>query len=551
MPLIVGWATRKGTSAVLAFVSCALAGVTIRGDAQTQAPSSTSAAGSARQVAYLKASNPEASDHFGCGGVNQGHTGQGVAVSADGTTLVVGAPHESSNARGINGNQRDNSVFDAGAAYVFVRNGDRWAQQAYLKASNPQDSAEFGHSVALSADGNTLAIAAHWEASKATGINGDQSDRSIPQAGAVYVFMRRGAAWTQQAYIKASNTGEAGTADAFGEGDQFGFSLAISADGNTIAVGAMTEDSGSAGINGNQADNSAASAGAVYVFTRSGTTWSQQAYVKSANIDAGDLFGYAVALNADGNVLAVGAFDEDGSGRTINAPPDNKGTGAGAAYVFARAGAVWSQQAYIKPSNLETQDSFGVDVKLSDDGNTLLVGSLDEDCAATGVNPPGCDTDWRDDLSMGAAYVFVRTGGNWSQQAFIKASNTGFNDWFGARVALSGDGNTAAIAAPLEDSSAKGINGKQNDESATESGAVYLYTRTGTTWRQQAYIKGSNTEAFDEFGSALALERTGRTLLVTARGEDSAATGVNGNQGDNSAAEAGAAYAFRIDPVTK
>ena len=106
-------------------------------------------------------------------------------------------------------------------------------------------------------------------------------------------------------------------------------------------------------------------------------------------------------------------------------------------------------------------------------------------------------------------------------------------------------------SAPLEDSSAKGINGKQNDESATESGAVYLYTRTGTTWRQQAYIKGSNTETFDEFGSALALERTGRTLLVTARGEDSAATGINGNQADNSAAEAGAAYAFRIDPVTK
>src|SRR5262245_16667341 len=372
IPSFVRWGRRTRTRVALGVLSCALAGVTIRGDAQ--APSSTSATESVRQVAYLKASNPDASDHFGCGGVNQGHTGQGVAISADGTTLVVGAPHESSNARGSNGNQRDNSEFDAGAAYVFLRDGDRWAQQAYLKASNPQESAEFGHSVALSADGNTLAISAHWEASKATGINGDQSDRSIPQAGAVYVFTRRGAAWTQQAYIKASNTGEAGTADSFGEGDQFGFSLAISADGNTIAVGAMTEDSGSPGINGNQADNSAASAGAVYVFTRSGTTWSQQAYVKSANIDAGDLFGYAVALNADGNVLAVGAFDEDGSGRTINAPPDNKSTGAGAAYVFTRAGTAWSQQAYVKPSNLEAQDSFGVDVALSDDGNTLLVG---------------------------------------------------------------------------------------------------------------------------------------------------------------------------------
>jgi len=541
----------SGMTAALGLLSCALAGVTIRGDAQARGPSSAPPSESVRQVAYLKASNPEASDHFGCGGVLQGHTGQGVAISADGTTLAVGAPHESSNARGSNGNQRDNSEFDAGAAYVFVRSGDRWSQQAYLKASNPQESAEFGHAVALSADGNTMAVSAYWESSRATGINGDQSDRSIPQAGAVYVFTRRAAAWTQQAYIKASNTGEAGTADAFGEGDQFGFSLAISADGNTLAVGALTEDSGSPGINGNQADNSAASAGAVYVYTRSGTTWSQQSYVKSANIDAGDFFGYAVALNADGSVLAVGSFDEDGSGRTINAPPDNRSAGAGAAYVFTRSGTSWSQQAYIKASNGEPQDSFGVHVGLSDDGNTLLVGSLDEDCTASGVNPPGCDSDWREDLSMGAAYVFVRTGGTWSQQAFIKASNTGFNDWFGSRVALSGDGNTAAIGASLEDSVARGINGKQNDESATEAGAVYLYTRAGTVWRQQAYIKGSNTEAFDEFGSSVALDRSGRTLLVTARGEDSAARGVNGNQADNSAAEAGAAYAFHIDPVAR
>ena len=144
---------------------------------------------------------------------------------------------------GINGNQADNSTFDAGAVYVFTRTGDGWTQQAYIKPSNPQTGAEFGHYVALSADGNTLAVSAYWEASNATGINGNQKDESIPQAGAVYVFTRQGAAWRQQAYVKASNTGEAGTADSFGEGDQFGFSLALSGDGNTIAVGALTEDS--------------------------------------------------------------------------------------------------------------------------------------------------------------------------------------------------------------------------------------------------------------------------------------------------------------------
>jgi FG-GAP repeat len=514
-----------------------LAALSLRADAQSVRVT---------QTAYLKASNPDASDHFGCGGVNQGHTGQGVALSGDGLTLAVGAPHEASSAAGINGNQADNSVFDGGAVYVFTRTGTRWQQQAYIKPSNPKMDAEFGHAVALSADGNTLVVSAYWESSKATGINGDQKDTSIPQAGAIYVFTRRGTTWAQQAYIKASNTGEAGTADTFGEGDQFGFSIALSADGNTIAAGAITEDSSATGVNGNQADNSASGAGAVYVYTRTGTTWAQQAYVKPAEVSAGDFFGYAVSLSADGNLLAVGSFDEDGSTRVINGPPDNKANGSGAAYVFARSGTTWSQQAYIKPSNGEPQDSFGVDVALNSDGTTLLVGSLDEDCKATGINPPGCDSDWRDDLSMGAAYVFVRSGATWTQQAFIKASNTGFNDWFGSRVALSADGNTAVIGASLEDSAAQGINGRQDDESAAESGAVYLFTRTGTTWKQDAYIKGSNTEAFDEFGSSVAFDRNGALLVVSARGEDSGAKGVGGNEKDNSVDEAGAVYVFSI-----
>ena len=532
---------RRGTGALVALIG--LAGVAIHLYAQSGPPSTPT---QVTQTSYLKASNPDAADHFGCGGVLQGHTGQGVAISADGMTLAIGAPHEASASPGINGNQKDNSVFDAGAVYVFTRKGEHWIQQAYVKASNPRSSAEFGHAVSLSADGNTMAVSAFWESSNAKGINGNQKDESIPQAGAVYTFTRRGTTWTQQAYIKASNTGEAGTADAFGDGDQFGFSIALNADGNTLAVGALTEDSAATGINSNQADNSKASAGAVYVFTRSGTTWSQQAYVKPSDIDAGDLFGYSVALTADGNTLAVGAFDEDGSARTINGPIDNKANGSGAAYVFTRTGADWSQQAYIKPSNGEAQDSFGVEVALSDDGSTLLVGSLDEDCSATGVNPPGCDNDQKEDVSAGAAYVFVRSGTTWSQQAFLKASNTGFNDWFGSRLALSGDGNVAAIGASLEDSNATGINGNQKDDSANEAGAAYLFVRTGTTWQQQAYIKGSNTEAYDEFGSSLALDRSGRTLVISARGEDGGGRGEGGKQSDNSVDEAGAVYVFHV-----
>jgi len=497
-----------------------------------------------RQVAYLKASNPDAYDHFGEGGALPSHTGQTVAMSGDGNTIAVGSPHEASNATGVNGNQNDNSVYNAGAVYVYTRNGGTWQQQAYVKASNTGSGDYFGSSVALSADGNTMAVAANWEASAAKGVNGDQADNSIPQAGAVYIFTRSGGTWRQQAYLKASNTGEAGEN---GDGDQFGFSLALSDDGNTVAVGAIAEDSNASGVNGNQADNSANSAGAVYVFARAGGTWSQQAYIKSsspAEYTNADLFGFSVALNANGNTLAIGAYDEGGSARGINGAIDNMRGGSGAIYVFTRAAGTWTRQAYLKSSIAEQGDSWGVSLTISDDGNTLAAGSVDEDCTATGVNPPGCDNDVKADVSTGAVAVFVRNGTTWSQQALLKSSNTDTEDWFGIRTALSGDGNTLAVTASNEDSAAQGINGKQDDNTASEAGALYLFTRTGTTWRQIAYVKSANNQAFDEFGNSVAMSRDGRTMAVGARGEDSNARGVNGNAADNSVDEAGAAYVF-------
>jgi FG-GAP repeat protein len=532
----------KGFSrSVVAIVCLGVLGVMAHTAAQSPA-----SATQVRQVAYIKASNAQAGDHFGCGGVLDGHAGWGLAISGDGTTMIVGAPHEAGGAKGVNGNQNDNSIDGAGAAYVFVRNGNTWTQQAYLKASNPSMTAEFGHAVAISGDGNTVVVSAFWDPSKATGVNGDQNDQSIPQAGAAYVFARRGTTWTQQAYLKASNTGEAGTADSFGDGDQFGFSVAISDDGGTVAIGAHSEDSN--GINDNQADNSMQLAGAVYVFNRTATSWAQTAFLKATNPDAGDMFGYTVSLSADGRTLAIGAFDEDGSARVINGPPDNARGGAGAVYVYVKGSAgLWYQQAYIHANNDEGGDSFGVNVSISDDGNTLLVGSLDEDCTATGVNPSQpCDNDRTADISTGAAYIFVRSGSTWSQQAFLKSSNTGPNDWFGSRSVLSGDGNTAVIGASLEDSKSVGINGNQEGNDAMESGAVYLFRRTGTSWSQQAFIKGSNSDAFDQIGGSVGISRDGRLFAASALGEDSAAKGVNGNQRDNSADEAGAVYVFGV-----
>lgn len=530
--------------AAIVIGSLAAVAMMVRLDAQTAAP--------LQQTAYIKASNPHEGDHFGNGGTLLGDS---VALSGDGLTLAVGAPNENSGAKGINGNQNDTSVYSAGAVYVYTRRSVTapWTQQAYVKASNPQAAAEFGHVVTLSADGNTMAVSAYFESSATKGINGNQDDMSIPQAGAVYVFTRRGANWSQQAYIKASNTGEAGTDGNFGDGDQFGFSISLSDDGNTLAVGANAEDSNAKLINGDQNDNSMQSAGAAYIFVRSGATWTQQAYVKAPNTAPNVQFGYSVALSADGNTFAVSAFDEAGSSRNVinnpNGPFPAGRNGTGAIYVYTRSGSTWTLQSYLKASNAENGDSLGVIVSISDDGNTIAGGILDEDCMAAGVNPSApCDNDVRTDTSAGAVAVFARQGTLWSQQAFIKASNPGKEDWFGSRLQISGDGNTLAVAAQLEDSAAQGINGKQDDDSAQEAGAVYLFARTGTQWAQRFYVKSTNNEAFDEFGSSVALSRDGRTMAVGARGEDSSAKGINGNQADNSMKEAGAVYVFTYNP---
>jgi trimeric autotransporter adhesin len=336
------------------------------------------------QVAYGKASNAGLGNAFG------------VSVALSGDTLAVSASGEASKAVGVNPpGQADNSANGAGAVYVFVRTGATWTQQAYLKASNTEAGGNFGSSVALS--GDTLAVGAIGEASGAVGVNppSGQADHSARFAGAAYVFVRAGTTWTQQAYLKASNTGA---------GDHFGYSVALS--GDTLAIGAYGEASGAVGVNipGGQDDNSAFHAGAVYVLVRIGTTWAQQAYLKASNTDAIDFFGYSVALSGD--TLAVGAWAEASAAMGVNAPggqADNTGRDAGAAYVFVRSGATWTQQAYLKASNAESGDSFGYSVALS--GDALAVGAYLEDSGAIGVNPLGGQAD-NSASGAGAVYVF-------------------------------------------------------------------------------------------------------------------------------------------------
>ena len=395
-------------------------------------------------------------------------------------------------------------IEDEGARYPLTI--DPIAQQAYLKASNADGGDRFGYAVAVC--GDTLVVGAPFEDSAGTGVDGDQ-DNSAMSAGAAYVFVRDGESWSQQAYLKASNTDE---------GDEFGLSVAIS--GDTVVVGAHNEDSASAGVDGEQHDNSDTNPGAAYVFVRNGKAWSQQAYLKASNTDSFDEFGWAVAVSGD--TIVVGAPGESSASTGVNGGQGSDGAlYAGAAYVFVRDGTTWSQQAYLKAFNTGLFDGFGGAVAVS--GDTVVVGA--------GSQGPG---------SAGAAYVFERQDTTWSQEGYLKPSSPGLSDDFGESVAISG--NTIVVGAPREDSSAVGVNGDQEQDHAESSGASYVFVRDEATWSLQAYLKASNTDPDDRFGSSVAI--SGDTVVVGALGEESHSTGVNGDQGNNDFGAPGAAYVF-------
>ena len=459
------------------------------------------------QTTYLKASNTDPNDRFG----------ECVAISGD--TVIIGAPMENSTADGVNGNQANNSATNAGAAYVFVRTGTTWAQQAYLKASNSNAFDRFGVSVAIS--GETIVVGARSEDSAAVGINGDQGDNSAGNSGAAYVFVRVGGNWTQQAYLKASNPDPQ---------DEFGVSVAVFED--TVVVGAEDEASRSTGVNGNQTNNDVVGSGAVYVFTRTGTTWSQQAYLKASNTDFGDDFGEAVAIFGD--TVVVGSSNEDSDSVGIDGDPTNdNAVNSGAAHIFIRTGSTWAQQAYLKASNTDSGDGFGEAVAIF--GDTVVIGSSDEDSNATGVNG---DQTSNGSPNSGAVYVFTRTGTSWSQQAYLKASNTDSSDSLGRSIAISGD--TLVVGASGESSAGAGAG--QGNNGARDAGAAYVFVRTAGVWNQQEYLKANNAGQDDLFGDSIAID--GDTVVVGAPREDSAGVGVNSPGQGDAAASAGAAYLF-------
>jgi hypothetical protein len=440
--------------------------------------------------------------------------GTSIATSADGNTLAISAPAEDANG----------AALDTGAVYVYTRAGTTWSLQSKLTALNMEAEDLFGVSIALSGDGNTLAVGAPFEGGDRTSTVQAPNDNA-PAAGAVYVFTRNGIGeWDRQhAYLKASNA-EGGPPTARQNGDHFGLRVALSADGTTIVIGAIGEDGDAnstiiaANNNTDATNNFAPDAGAAYVFTRSGTnTWTQRAYLKASNAEAIDDFSEALAISADGSTIAVGAFQEDGDSTSTGDPnmDNDNAVNSGAAYVFVRNGDTWQQQQYLKSPHNAHLIQFGSSLALTSSGDTLAVGAPDEDSHdAVG--------------SSGVVHLFDRVNGHWAPETDLEASDRFIGDHFGQAVSFAANGQTIAIGAPGD---------------TLAQGTVYVFVRGAATWSQQAELMATHPSNGDQLGFHLALSGDGHSVFAGASEEAGDAQSTEANPNDN-APEAGAVYEF-------
>ena len=313
-------------------------------------PEATTRASASAEQAKLTAADGAIGDHFGG------------SVSVSGDTAVVGAIFDNDNGSA------------SGSAYVFVRSGTIWTQQAKLTAADGAADDYFGGSVSVS--GDTAVVGA------------DSDDDNGRDSGSAYAFVRSGITWTQQGKLTAAD-GAAGNA--------FGAFLSVS--GDTAVVGAIFDN-----------DNGSAS-GSAYVFVRSGTAWTEQTKLTASDGAAGDYFGGSVSVS--GETAVVGAFGDD----------DN-GSDSGSAYVFVRSGITWTQQAKLTAADGAPGDAFGRGRSVSVSGDTAVVGAIYDDDNGT---------------ESGSAYVFVRSGTAWTEQTKLTASDGAAWDYFGGSVSVSGD----------------------------------------------------------------------------------------------------------------
>jgi len=472
-----------------------------------------------RSIGYIKASNTEEGDQFGI-----------VDISADGNTIAIGAPAEDSGSLGVNRDDGDNSMSGSGAVYIYAREDEAWRLQAYIKASLPDEADGFGSSVSLSSDGNTLAVGAPYEDGGDFVVNGDAQNNTVQDAGAVYVFERFGETWFEHNYIKPSQ-GAGG--DLFGaqvDISELGATLAISAPGNDEGVNTETVE-----VDGVETEvvMPIENSGAVYVFKTEGDNWSQISQIKASNATVDAAFGSDLAISANGTRLVVGAQHH-----LNNSDPAEI---TGQAYVFDRTGDDWNQSQIMAASNEQGGMQYGASVALSADGQFIVIGAPGESGSGFGVGGEQGDTA---SAESGAAYIYTLSGNAWVQSTYLKSENSDLGDRFGSDVAVNSDGSLIAVGAVGEGSSAEALHGNVFDNSATESGAVYIFEREAAAWQQLSYVKSPNTDAGDRFGQWLSLDASGDALVVGAPNEQSDASGLSGSLSNNTANKSGAAYLY-------
>jgi len=374
----------------------------------------------------------------------------GFSVSILGDTIIIGEDFDGSD--------------ESGAAYVFTRSGSTWIQQQKLTdLVNGVADDLFGFSVSISDDTVIVGAPRHDNGLR-------RSD-----SGAAYVFAKSGSTWIQQAKL---------TAPVISSSDNFGFSVSIS--GDTAIVGFHLDD-----------PDGKVNSGSAYVFTRSGSTWTQQAKLTASDPTASDQFGESVSISGD--TIIVGAPNDGNDGKDDS----------GSAYVFTRSGSTWTQQAKLTAPDADTDDEFGFSVSISDD--TVIIGSPKDDHSGH--------------TRAGSAYVFTKSGSTWTQQQkLIDPAPFGL-DQFGFSVSISGD--KVIVGAPFDGA---------RETSLDTSGNAFVFTRSGTVWTHQDILTASDAQEDDQLGTSVSI--SGDTVIVGAPTAK--------NVEDN---EAGAAYVFELESV--
>lgn len=399
----------------------------------------------------------------------------------------------------------------------------------YFKAPNSNRDLALGRALAVSSDGNTMAVGAPMDDSAAPGINTtpvNEPSGGLRDFGAVHVYVKQDGDWVYDAYIKPS---------VIGDREHFGWSVALSGDGTVLAVGMPGENSGDPlDPSNSQMQN----IGTTILFKKDGNgNWSQTDYIKPvyASYD-GMRIGENVALSKNGEFFAFSLSDnEGGAGRS------------GAVWIYKQdANGDWLSDGYLKHPNPTVLDYFGRSLDFSADGQVIAVGSADQSCATT-INGDASNTGCDD---QGSVSMFYRDTGSWVAGDYIKAPNGAADDEFGATLSLSDDGTVLAVGAPYEKGSLAGINPDMSDKNGYNVGAIYLFKSTNQSWALTDFIKPASPVNGRYFAGSVDLTGNGETMLVGAIRDNSVATGINGNLFDESSVASGGAYIYKNDAGT-